>query len=193
MDQKKKEAKSVVPTKVNHEKNKHTDDLVDHYWGAINYMLSLIKASEVKAGLILSFYGLVFNLIYLSQESVFEQMGDDVVFYILFGLWALSICISIYYSIRCFIPIFEKNYESNIFYFGDVISAFGDIKNFSKTFYEISVDEDRVFNQLGEQVYVNSKIAADKFKSVNRSIRFLAIGLGIGFLMVLYYFIAQFF
>ena len=43
-----------------HPKNKHTNDLVDHYWGAINYIFGLIKASEIKAGLILSFYGLVF-------------------------------------------------------------------------------------------------------------------------------------
>ena len=41
--------------------NKHTDDLVDHYWGSITYVSSLIKASEIKAGLILSFYGILLN------------------------------------------------------------------------------------------------------------------------------------
>ncbi|MEM8998897.1 MAG: Pycsar system effector family protein [Bacteroidota bacterium] len=174
-------------------KNKHTDDLVDHYWGAINYILSLIKASEVKAGLILSFYGLVFNLIYLSQEAIVAKVGYDILFYSLFGLWALCICISIYHSIRCFIPVFKKDYESNIFFFGDVISAFGDIKKFSKTFYEISIEEDRVFDQLGQQIYVNSKIATEKFRSVNLSIRFLAIGLGIGLVMIVYLFISQLF
>ncbi len=189
------EEKEVVDTSVqeNYVKNKHTDDLVDHYWGTINYILSLIKASEVKAGLILSFYGLVFNLIYLSQETISEKIGYDPVFYILFSVWALCICISIYYSIRCFIPIFKKEYDSNIFFFGDVISAFGDIKNFSKTFYDISVDEDRVFDQLGQQIYINSKIATEKFRSVNFSIKFLAVGLIIGFIMALYFFVSSMF
>ena len=47
-----------------HIKNKHTDDLIDHYWGSINYISSLIKASELKAGLILTFYGILLNFIY---------------------------------------------------------------------------------------------------------------------------------
>ena len=36
-----------------HVKNKHTDDLIDHYWGSINYVSNLIRASEIKAGLVL--------------------------------------------------------------------------------------------------------------------------------------------
>ena len=44
----------------------HTEELVDHYWGSINYVSSLIRASEIKAGLILSFYGILFNIIYPS-------------------------------------------------------------------------------------------------------------------------------
>ena len=39
----------------------HREELVDHYWGSINYVFSLIKASEIKAGLILSFYGILLN------------------------------------------------------------------------------------------------------------------------------------
>ena len=78
---------------------------------------------------------------------------------------------------RCFIPRLEVKYDKNIFFFRDVVSKFGNINEFSKTFFDVSVDEDKIFLQLGHQIYINSKIATMKFKDVNRSIRFLAIGI----------------
>ena len=74
-------------------------------------------------------------------------------------------------------PRIEAKYEKNIFFFGDVISKFGNVKEFSKTFHEISSDEDQLFDQLGQQIYIISKIAAYKFSCVNKALRFLAIGL----------------
>jgi hypothetical protein len=157
----------------------HTEDLIDHYWGTIEYISSLIKASEIKAGLILSFYGILLNLIYQSFNSIYTLSTSVIIFYIVGGAWVLVTVISVYFSIRCFMPRIETKYEKNVFFFGDVISAFGDEKQFAKTFYEISIDEDRVFDQLGQQVYILSSIAAAKFKNVNRSLQFLGIGLAL--------------
>ena len=164
--------------------NKHTDDLVDHYWGSINYLQGLIKSSELKAGLILSFYGILLNFMYQNMDEV---STGDVIVYVILGLWFASTMISIYFSIRSFIPRIEAKYDKNIFFFGDVITKFGSIKEFSKTFHEISVDEDRLFDQLGQQIFIISKIAAKKFRNVNMSLRFLAIGLVLLLLMVAYY------
>lgn len=61
--------------------------------------------------------------------------------------------------------------------FGDIVTKFGDIRQFSKTFYETSLDEEELFDQLGQQIYIISKIASYKFRNVNRSLSFLAIGL----------------
>ncbi|MBJ2175560.1 ABC transporter ATP-binding protein [Aureibaculum sp. A20] len=168
-------------------KNKHTDDLVDHYWGSINYIFNLIKASEIKAGLILSFYGILFNFIYKSFASVSGTDTYHTFLYILLGLWLICTIISVYFCIRCFMPRIETKFDKNIFFFGDVITKFGDIKQFSKLFHEISKDEDRLFDQLGQQVYINSKIAALKFKNVNRALRFLALGLVFLFIIITYY------
>lgn len=173
-----------------HEKNKHTDDLVDHYWGTLSYITNMIKASEIKAGLILSFYGIILNLIFQSLSSVTDSISNDAIFYVIAGVWAMSTIISVYYSIRCFMPRIESKYERNVFFFGDVIKSFGDIKSFSKIFYEISIDEEKVFDQLGQQIYINSKIASEKFKNVNSSLRFLAIGLMLFIILTIYYFIA---
>ena len=171
-------------------KNKHTDDLIDHYWGAINYVAGMIKSSEIKAGLILSFYGILLNFIYQGLSTVINNISSSIIFFILCGLWFICTATSIYHSIKCFMPKIEKTYEKNVFFFGDIISAFGDIKSFSKTFYRISVDADQLFDQLGQQIYINSKIAASKFKNVNQSLRYLGFSLFILLILLVYYLIS---
>lgn len=158
-------------------KSSHTEELVDHYWGSINYVFSLIKASEIKAGLILSFYGILLNIIYQNIAMVLADEASNILVYILLSGWMLCTVVSIYYSIRCFIPKIEAEYDRNIFFFGDIISKFGTIREFSQTFYDISLKEEELFDQLGQQIFIISKISAYKFKCVNLAIRFLAIGL----------------
>ena len=102
-------------------------------------------------------------------------------------MWFVATVVSIFYSVRCFIPKLEGNYSDNVFYFGDVITKFGTIKEFSKKFYEVSINEKEVFEQLGEQIYINSKISAWKFKNVQQSIRFLAISLLLLLITAVYY------
>lgn len=81
----------------------------------------------------------------------------------------------------------EGKFSPNVFFFGDVISNFGDVKAFSKTFYDVSTDGKKLFEQLGEQIFIISKIAAWKFRNVRRSILFLALGLLLLFVTALYY------
>ena len=170
----------------------HAEDLVDHYWGSINYVTGLIKASELKAGLILSFYGILLNFIYQSTGTLLSLATNDTILYILIGLWVSCTAASVFYCVRCFIPKIEGKFSPNVFFFGDVISKFGDVKQFSKTFYKISLDEKELFAQLGEQIFIISKIAAWKFKNVRRAIRFLAIGLMLLFITAGYYIVLLF-
>ncbi|WP_223883329.1 MULTISPECIES: Pycsar system effector family protein [Arenibacter] len=162
----------------------HTEDLVDHYWGSINYVFGLIKASEIKAGLILSFYGILFNIIYLNHAHILSTAKEYTYIYLLMAVWTCLTIASIYFSIRCFMPKIEGKFDKNMFFFEDVITKYGGIKEFSKTFYKVSLDEVELFDQLGQQIYVNSKIADAKFKLVNRAIRFLAFSLLLLFLLL---------
>ena len=172
--------------------NRHTEELVDHYWGSINYVFSLIKASEVKAGLILSFYGILLNLIYQNIGAMLADEVSNPLLITLLGVWVVCTIISIYHSIKCFIPKLEEKYDKNIFFFGDIISKFGTIREFSQTFYNISLVEVELFDHLGQQIYILSKIAAFKFRCVHRAIRFLAYGLLVLFLAVIYYTVIKF-
>ncbi len=166
----------------------HLADLVDHYWGSINHVTALIRASEIKAGLILSFYGILLNLIYQIAGSWIDPDKFNFIGYVLLGLWVCTVTLSIFFSVRCFMPKIEGNYGDNIFFFGDVISKFGAIQDFSETFYKISLNEEQLFKQMGEQIFIISKIADWKFVNVKKAIRFLAIGLVLLFAAVIYYF-----
>ncbi|MDX1471573.1 MAG: DUF5706 domain-containing protein [Flavobacteriaceae bacterium] len=172
-----------------HLKNKHTDDLIDHYWYSIQYVYNLIQSSELKAGLILSFYGILLNFIYQNISHVLEKVTYDIFFYILLVIWFMLTVVSMYYSIRCFMPRIEGSFDKNIFFFRDVVSKFGNIKEFSRTFFDISIEEEDLFDQLGQQIFIISKIASRKFGYVNKALRFLAYGLGLLLALVIYYII----
>ncbi len=74
-----------------------------------------------------------------------------------------------------------------MFFFKDIITKFGDVKEFSRTFLNKSKDEDELFMQLGEQIFIISKISDWKFRNVKRAISLLAIGLIILFITGLYH------
>jgi hypothetical protein len=173
--------------KKNIKRDKHTDDLVDHYWYSISYVMDLIKSSELKAGLILSFYGILLNFIFQSASSLSDTLDRSPILYILLSFWVICTVGSIFFCVRCFIPKIEGNFGKNMFFFKDIISKFGDIKQFAGIFFEKSCDENELFEQLGEQIFIISKIADWKFKNVQRAIQLLAIGLGVLFITGMYY------
>jgi len=171
----------------------HEEELVDHYWGSMAYVTALIRSSEIKAGLILSFYGILFNFIYQNSQLILVHAKTNAFIYILIAIWLVVTLTSIFFSIRCFMPRIEGKFEKNVFFFGDVITKFGDIKEFSKTFYRVSLNQEELFLQLGQQIYIISKIAALKFKYVNRSILLLTVGLVLLVTIGLSVFIVDFF
>jgi hypothetical protein len=86
----------------------------------------------------------------------------------------------------------EGKYEKNIFFFGDVVKKFGSIKDFSRTFYRMSLNEDELFDQLGQQIFINSKIASKKLGSVKQALRLMALGLLLLLILALYYSVLSF-
>jgi hypothetical protein len=148
-----------------------------NYWETINYIGGLMKSSELKAGLILSFFGIIFNFVYQNINIVKENLMGFNFVNIFLIFWLISTLLSMYYSVNTFIPRIEKKYTPNVFFFGDIISKFGSIENFSQTFLETNLNREEVYKHLGEQIYINSKITAAKFKNVNQSIKYLVASL----------------
>ena len=151
----------------------------------MNYLVNLIKSSELKAGLILSFFGIIFNFVYKNIEEVEKNIIEHWWLGIFAVAWIVFTLISMYYSVRSFVPRIMDKYEPNLFFFGDIISKFGDIKSYSETFLDHNVEKVKLYEQLGQQIFINSQITAAKFKNVNKSIKNLVYSLIILVVIVL--------
>ena len=81
--QKPKKEDKAIPYDTPHILGGHAEELVDHYWGSINYVSSLIRASEIKAGLILSFYGILLNFVYQNLELAIAHAATFQLLYVL--------------------------------------------------------------------------------------------------------------
>lgn len=167
-------------------------DPVDNYWYLINYLRDLIRASEIKAGLVLSFYGLLFNFFFQFSDYLFENASGDPTVYIFMILWFIFSVISIYFSFRCFMPQIEDKFDKSVFFFGDILHSYGNIKEYIKELEKVSTRSRPLYDQLGEQVFVNAKITSEKFGNVNRSIKYLSFNIGLLFIFILYYGIKAF-
>jgi len=147
------------------------EDKLSVYWESINYIVGLNRSSEIKAGLIISFYGLLLGVVLqvvTSLETTFKLTSLLIVVLLIF---AFFVCRSIYFSFRCFLPQIETKFNTNMFFFHDVITKYGDINSFSGKFIDLLDDEERLYTQLGEQIFVNSLIADKKFADVNNSVK----------------------
>ena len=160
-------------------------DIHFHHWKTLEYLVGLIKSSELKAGLILSFYGIIFNFVYQNIESAKQSLAEYNFLYVLLILWLIFTLKSMYHGVRTFIPRIETKYDDNIFFFGDIVSKFGNINQYANTFLKTTVDKEKIYNQLGQQIFINAKITTEKFKNVNTSIRYLVFSLIALFLLVL--------
>lgn len=148
------------------------EDKLIVYWNTIEYIVGLNRTSEVKAGLIISFYGLLFAVFLEVGTSPFEAMLHVSNFFIvLLIIFVFFVGRSIYFSFQCFLPQIETKFDKNMFFFYDVANAYGDVGSFSKKFADLLNNDETLYGQLGQQIFVNSLIATKKFGSVNKSVR----------------------
>jgi hypothetical protein len=147
----------------------------NNFWEQLERLEKLIRASELKAGVVFSFHSLILGLFADRLEHFSELFKGNPVLIGLSVVWISSVLISIYFCFKCFRPRLELKYDKNVFFFRNVVDEFGDSKEYSKKLIEVCSDEDQLFKQLSEQIHVESKIIDQKFRNVNKSIQFFAI------------------
>jgi pycsar effector protein len=161
----------------------------NNYWEQLERLEKLIRSSELKAGIIFSFHSLILGL-FVDRLDLFKDLfNGSIIFIILVIIWIALVLISIFFSFKCFMPRMELKFKKNVFFFKDAANSFGNIEEFSKKLMEISADEGDLFSQLSHQIFIESKIIDQKFKSVQKSIfyfamSFILIVLIIGFWVV---------
>lgn len=152
----------------------------NNYWEQLERLEKLIRASELKAGIIFSFHSLIIGLFIDRIEQFQPVIQSSKVFVVISFLWMACVLVSIYYCFKCFKPQIELKYEKNVFFFRDATYAFGDVKEYSKRLMEICNSEE-IYEQLSQQIHIESKIIDAKFACVHKSIKFF----GLSFVFVL--------
>ncbi|MFK7781695.1 Pycsar system effector family protein [Psychroserpens sp.] len=143
------------------------------YFRQLGRLEKLNKSSEVKAGVVFSFHSLIIGL-FADRMDYFKGLFDENPLIIVFtALWIISALISIFFAFKCFKPIIiNLKYDDNVFFFGDVVSKFGSIEAYVKRVFEVNEDKIELFDQLAQQMHVESTIVATKFKNVQNAIKF---------------------
>lgn len=141
------------------------------YWETIRHISELNRTAELKAGLVMSFYGLVLGVIFEMAANMETNFQFNAVLIIVVLAYFLFVGRSIFYAFKCFLPQIETSFDKNMFFFYDVITHYGDIRSFSKKFHGLLENDQALYDQLGQQIYVHSLIASKKLGNVNKSVR----------------------
>lgn len=161
----------------------------NNYWEQLERLEKLIRASELKAGVIFSFHSLILGLFVDKLLFLQEVFRGSIPFIVLVCLWIGAVLVSIYFCFKCFMPRIEMNYDDNVFFFKDAVYAFGNKETYSKRLREVCSSEEEFFEQLSFQIHAESKIIDKKFDCVQKSIRFFALSFAIIFILLIYYLI----
>jgi len=149
----------------------------NNYWEQLERLEKLIRASELKAGVIFSFHSLILGLFADKIEYFQEIFKYNMVLVALVILWIVCVLISIYFCFKCFMPRLETKIDKNVFFFRDAVAAFGNVEEFTKKLMEVCTNEEELFTQLSHQIHIESKIIDEKFKSVHQAIKFFGLSL----------------
>lgn len=151
----------------------------EKYWQILQLNIEWLRFSETKATLVLTVYGIIFTIAYSNSTAVFSSLTSSIWLLALMFLYGALSLTSIAFAFLCVNPILKNNSASSIIYFGHIS------KDLSRTEYKrraqaIIDDEDKLTDEITEQIHVISRIAWIKYRSVGWSLRFF-----IGSLIVL--------
>ena len=162
----------------------------NNYWEQLERLEKLIRASELKAGVIFSFHSLILGL-FVDRFGYFQDAFEGNPFFIVVvSLWIISVLISIYFCFKCFMPRIETKNDKNVFFFKDAVESYGNVHEYTKTLMDTCNSDDEFFRMLSEQIYIESKIINRKFISVQKSLRFFALSFMFAIMLLVLYLIS---
>ncbi len=161
----------------------------NNYWEQLERLEKLIRASELKAGVIFSFHGLILGVFFDRLEELQPLFEEGALFIVLATFWMISSLISIYFCFKCFKPQITKKYEKNVLFFRDAVYSFGSIEKYTKRLIEIFGEEEDFYSQLGQQIYIESMIIDKKFQHVENAIKYFALSFIFIIIIVIVWFI----
>lgn len=147
----------------------------NNYWEQLERLEKLIRASELKAGVLFSFHSLIIGLFTDRLEYFKPIIQENNVLVAIVICWLVAVLVSIFYCFMCFRPRIELKYDKNVFFYRDAAKKFGSAEEYTKTLIEVCTSEKDLFEQLSQQIHAESKIIDRKFNNLQTSILFFGI------------------
>jgi hypothetical protein len=164
----------------------------NNYWEQLERLEKLIRASELKAGILFSFHSLILGLFVDRLQNFEDIMKSSYVFIGLTILWIIAVLISIYFCFRCFQPNIQMKYKRNVFFFRDAARKFNSVDKFVNEITKICQTNEEVVKRLSEQIHAESVIIDQKFYHVKKAIQFFLLSFIFIMLMVIYWVFTEF-
>ncbi len=141
----------------------------ERYWEILQLNIEWLRFSETKATLLLTVYGILFTIAYTNSTAVFDSLKDSVWITILVFAYGLVSLISITFAFLCVNPALKNVNPTSIIYFGHIYKDLtqADYKTRAQTIID---DEDKLTDQITEQIHIISKIAWNKYRNVKTKI-----------------------
>ncbi len=146
----------------------------DALWKVLERNSDWIKFSDVKAGVIITVYGIIISIIYSNATDVYVALKNNWLPILLFISAGCCTTVSIIFAFKCINPRLKNNKSDSNLYFGSIAKNYSKFEDYRASLKNVNYKED-----LEEQVYTTSKIANDKFINVTWCIRFFTISIGI--------------
>jgi len=158
----------------------------ERYWEILQLNIEWLRFSETKATMLLTVYGILFTIAYTNSTQVFESLTDSIWITFLVFFYGITSLISIAFAFLCVNPSLKTGPATSIIYFGHIYQDLSQIV-YKKRAKEIIDDEEKLTDQITEQIYVISKIAWVKYRNVGWSIRFFIVSLVIMLIAIFSY------
>lgn len=156
------------------------DEKTENYWRILEMNLEWIRYSDAKAAGILTVYGVIVTVVYSKAAELFAKTGSngwfsaEMITTITFGLASL---IAIYYAFRCITPRIVKSEHPSIIFFTTIRQHYHTMQDYQDATHQILESRVGLDEQLAQQIYINAKIAQQKFSNVANSIRYFVLSI----------------
>lgn len=150
----------------------------------LQYNVEWLKFAETKATLILTIQGVLLTVIYSNANDLYNAILNSKLQLFFSVISAILFFLTLLFCFFAINPNLKNHLTKSAIYFG-TIKNYKDYKEYSKSLNDFS--ETEIKEMLSEQIYINSKIAWNKFVKVGWAIRFFTFLLLVLFIQVLIY------
>lgn len=156
----------------------------EHLWNIYSSVKDWIIFSDAKAGAILALYGVSGGIV---APIVIEHFGVINSNYAVMMAFLMAVIFSIYaifFSIACINPISDKSSPKSLIYYLHIAEMYPDSESYSLALTKALHNDGTMVDQVGQQIYSLSGVAAKKYKKVSWAVYALILSISSSILLL---------